>query len=57
MTETAKAARRPYRPPQLEKVELVVEEAVLQMCKVGQKRGPGGDTCIITGAKCVDPGT
>jgi hypothetical protein len=29
-----KSVRKPYRKPQLEKVQLFVEEAVLQTCKV-----------------------
>ena len=62
MTEqqaTTKTARRPYQPPQLEQVQLVVEEAVLQMCKVPRKGGPGPDTCVMGApeVRCVDPGT
>ena len=62
MTEKTKArtARRPYQPPQLEQVELVVEEAVLQMCKVRNKAGAGDPDSCFTGTplvKCVDPGT
>jgi len=59
MTEKTKTTRRPYQPPQLEQVQLVVEEAVLQMCKVPRKGGPGPDTCVMGApeVRCVDPGT
>jgi hypothetical protein len=60
MTEKAKdgTARRPYQPPQLEQVQLVVEEAVLQMCKTKQKAGAYVDSCFGAGGdKCSFPGT
>lgn len=39
-----KTKRRMYRKPQLEEVQLVVEEAVLEACKV-KSGGPGGFIC------------
>ena len=47
MTEKIKTgtARRPYRPPQLEEVQLAVEEAVLQSCKVPSRGTQFGGTC------------
>jgi hypothetical protein len=38
---TGKTNRRTYRKPQLEQVQLVVEEAVLEACKV-RDSGPSG---------------
>lgn len=43
--ERSKTTRRPYRKPQLEKVGLVPEEAVLSACKVAQGPGPGTGRC------------
>ena len=40
-TET-KTTRRPYSKPQIEKVQLVPEEAVLQGCKGNDIQGQGG---------------
>ena len=60
MTEKTKAgtARRPYEPPQLEQVELVVEEAVLQSCKTNQIPGRYATSCFAPqGEKCSNPGT
>ena len=47
MTEKIKTgtARRPYRRPQLEEVQLVVEEAVLQSCKVPSRGGQNLYSC------------
>lgn len=46
-TET-KPARRSYRKPQLEQVQLVAEEAVLTNCKAVQTGAPGKSN-----GKCV----
>jgi len=51
MTEKTKSgmARRPYEPPRLEQVELVVEEILLGNCKTTQAAGMGLDMCIPGG--------
>jgi len=41
--------KRPYRKPQLEQVRLVLEEAVLQGCKVAGGTGPA-----TPGADCLN---
>ena len=55
-TET-KTTRRPYRKPQLEQVQLAIEEAVLQGCKA-EKVGPGplaefGANCEASSNQCL----
>ena len=64
MTEKTKGgtARRPYQPPQLEQVELVIEEAVLKGgCKnPNSPTGPTGTGCrdaAPPAPKCSDFGT
>ena len=41
-TKQPTETRRPYSKPQLEQVQLVVEEAVLQGCKTSASLGPHG---------------
>ncbi len=54
-----KTTRRPYCKPQMEKVQLVPEEAVLASCKGhgGTNEGPGDFNCPEgppAEAKCFD---
>lgn len=47
MNEDIKQEKRPYQKPQIEQVELVVEEQVLGGCKNLDESGPlGVDNCI-----------
>ncbi len=60
-TET-NAPKRPYIKPQLEKVQLVPEEAVLTNCKIvgGENIGPSGNSCaegIPAESRCLELGT
>jgi len=48
-TQSAKIIRKPYRKPQLEKVQLVAEEAVLQGCKQPSQPGLGTSNCKTPG--------
>ena len=60
MTEKTKAgtARRPYEPPQLEQVQLVVEEALQSNCKTKEVFGFGQPLCVPTGgANCQGSGS
>jgi len=53
-TETS--AKAPYQSPQLTRVSLRPEEAVLGHCKVAGSGGPGGGSCTrIT--RCNTPGS
>jgi len=47
--------RRPYRKPQLEQVRLVIDEAVLETCKIGGQAGPNANNCA-PGQGCPRPG-
>jgi hypothetical protein len=42
--------RRSYRPPQLQRVSLVPDEAVLASCKTATVQGPLGASAKCTGA-------
>jgi hypothetical protein len=44
------APRRPYTPPELGRVSLVPEEAVLASCKNASTQGPQGASFKCTGA-------
>jgi len=60
MVNEVKPARRPYCEPQLEKVRLVAEEAVLSGCKVGYGaglQGPRGNCMPDKHPACVALGT
>ena len=37
--------KKPYRKPELKKVPLKPEEAVLGFCKISGGRGPGATSC------------
>ena len=43
-------SRRPYQPPQLTRVSLVPDEAVLASCKNVSTQGPQGASIKCTGA-------
>lgn len=43
-------ARRPYQPPQLRRVSLVPDEAVLASCKNASTQGPQGASLKCTGS-------
>jgi len=45
-------SRRPYCKPEIERVDLQLEEAVLVTCKHGGGSGPGVHNCS-PGAPCV----
>lgn len=46
-------ARRPYQPPQLRRVSLVPDEAVLASCKNASTQGPAGASIKCTGAPSI----
>ena len=46
-------ARRPYHPPQLQRVSLVPDEAVLASCKTATVQGPLGASAKCTGAPAL----
>ena len=48
--------RRPYVTPEIRKVHLRPEEAVLGNCKNGSLSGPGNATCS-TGGNCFTIGS
>jgi hypothetical protein len=45
MSEKAIKEKKPYVKPEIKKVELRPEEAVLGNCKTGVSAGPGSGTC------------
>lgn len=47
-------SRRPYRAPELTKVDLVVEESVLVTCKRGGSTGPNGTNNCSKGQNCIN---
>lgn len=47
------APRRPYQPPQLRRVSLVPDEAVLASCKNASTQGPQGASIKCTGAPAL----
>ena len=56
--EGKKDIRRTYCKPQIKRVNLVIDEAVLAACKVASDRAQGNMTCNATGKKvCHDPGS
>lgn len=47
--------RKPYQKPKVQKVDLVMEEAVLgNFCKTGDLGGPNDSTCIVAFVSCLD---
>jgi hypothetical protein len=48
-SKPARGGRRHYRKPELSRVALRPEEAVLQACKNNQNTGPGQPKCNIRG--------
>ncbi len=50
MSEEPKT-KKPYEPPQLTKVSLRPEEAVLGACKIPGSSGPVGSSCNATQCK------
>ena len=52
-------ARRPYRAPELRRVSLVPDEAVLASCKTAVTQGPLGasEKCTGTPALCSHSGS
>lgn len=51
-----KPAKRPYGKPEIKRVSLTPEEAVLGACKAGNRLGPGQATCT-TPAPCSSIGS
>jgi len=44
-TQDKQQPKKPYRKPELRKVPLKPEEAVLGFCKISNGRGPGATNC------------
>jgi hypothetical protein len=53
---TGPPGKRPYVAPEIRKVHLRPEEAVLGNCKHGMANGPGNATCA-TGGSCFTQGS
>jgi hypothetical protein len=50
--------KKPYQKPEIEQVHLLVEEAVLRICKNTSGSGPARLGCINpAGRPCNSPGT
>jgi len=50
--ETKEKNRKKYKKPQINRVNLVIEEAVLQACKTGPGlSGKAGNNCDFAGCK------
>ena len=58
MTKEKKTStiRKPYSKPQLERVQLIAEEAVLLACKTGNRVGPGVHNCNPGSSDCHNQG-
>ena len=56
MTKKTKTStiRKLYSKPQLERVQLIAEEAVLLACKTGNNLGPGEKNCNPGIADCYN---
>jgi hypothetical protein len=52
----SKKSRKTYKKPQINQVKLVVDEAVLQNCKI-KSGDPGKDTKHCNFAACSVPGS
>ena len=52
-----KDIRRTYYKPRIKRVNLIVEEAVLQACKVASERAPGNRRCNHPSQACLSPGS
>jgi hypothetical protein len=52
------SSRRPYQKPRIEKVRLVLEEAVLGTgCKSDGTQGPHNGSCVVDYTTCLLEGT
>jgi hypothetical protein len=49
--------KKPYKKPRIEKVRLVVEEALLVGCKITQIGGPGGANNCNKAGGCLTIGS
>jgi hypothetical protein len=49
--------RRPYKKPEMERVSLRPEEAVLGNCKSGAASGPGGSSSCMSVGPCFTQGS
>jgi hypothetical protein len=56
MADESDSKRRPYVAPEVRKVHLRPEEAVLGNCKNASIGGPGNPTCA-TGGSCFTQGS
>ena len=52
--DTINENRKPYIKPQIERVMLVPDEAVLAICKIGSDTGPGPVAGCINIGPCSD---
>lgn len=51
-------SRKPYQKPRIEKVRLVLEEAVLGTgCKTDGTQGPHNGSCVVDYTTCLLEGT
>jgi hypothetical protein len=57
MASQTKKQRKTYQKPQVERVRLVVEEAVLAGCKIGGVTQPGYLNCFQGTSYCNTIGT
>ena len=57
-TKAPDVKKQPYVKPELKRVDLRPEEAVLGNCKVGTTAGPGsGGSCAPAGSSCSVQGS
>ena len=55
--ERSERQKKPYTKPQVRKVTLTPEEAVLGFCKATGKTGPVSSNCQPSGVKCYGIGS
>lgn len=56
MTADSEPKKKTYARPELKRIRLVPEEAILAGCKINRGTGPHGRNCRQTGP-CVQQGT
>jgi hypothetical protein len=57
-TKTPESKKRPFTKPELRRIDLKPEEAVLGSCKMSASSGPGAvGTCSPAGAACSTAGS
>lgn len=55
-SQANQAARKPYQPPRLERVYLIPDQSVLDVCLGANKTGPNASNCQPVGY-CLNTGS